>query len=331
MQALDIKHLNILREFVRKNRKNGVIGFSPSPEEGVIRIFVEHEKAIEKVSIPHIEGYGFEIVISGEFKALNQMDGEGRKGDDEDRTGFFDPLVAGISIGHYRITAGTLGWFGIKNGKAVIISNNHVLAWENRGKKGDKILQPGPYDINRHGWNIDDQKYVAGYLLGYVPISFERYRCPFRNTLYFVGKAMGIVKAKANVVDLAWALASRKSVYKILELNEIHGWATPKKGLKVVKSGRTTGVTSGVIDQTQYYGYVTYSRGIAWFEEQILIKSQGYAFSKGGDSGSIVLDEDGFFIGILFAGNEQYTVVNPAIYVLQYLNKNGIKMVHVER
>jgi len=671
MQTLDLKYLNILKEFVRRNRKNGVIGFSPSPEEGVIRIFVKHEKAIEKVSIPHIEGYGFEIVISGEFKALNQMDGEGLNGDDEkeetDRTDFFDPLVAGISIGHYRITAGcippgygvlanptfkdiseiregdmvltlngwekviwhgsricyegvlieidpwylppvrftpehpilvsekvykgrwlvgytdtkwveaknvtkqhylvvpklplgnveinedfaeflgiyvaegstnfysnehgtnyrvriavkegkiadhierllnrlfskvivshtnsamreftiyskklysflrrecgenartkrvpkcilngtrkvierflnglvlgdgwietrgrretywvhttsrrlawdvwilwnklgylasirerevkeriyegrvlprticydisvnknsknyyklvgdkylvpirnirtvpysgvvynfstpsqhycvpfvvhnTLGWFGIKNGNIVFITNNHVIGWENKGKKGDPILQPGRYDIEQHGWNPNDPKFIAGKLLGYVPISFESYKCPYRNTVYSMGKLLHLAKPKSNYVDLAWGLAERKVNLEILGLGTVNGWTFPKEGMKVVKSGRTTGVTRGVIDQTQYYGYVTYSRGIAWFEKQILIKSQGTPFSRGGDSGSIVLDEDGFFIGILFAGNEQYTVVNPAFYVLQYLSENGIKMVGVER
>ncbi len=58
------------------------------------------------------------------------------------------PLEIGGSIGHFKITAGTLGCFVRKrSGSAVrILSNNHVLANENAAKKGDAIIQPGRYD-----------------------------------------------------------------------------------------------------------------------------------------------------------------------------------------
>jgi len=61
------------------------------------------------------------------------------------------PLLIGASIGHYRITAGTLGAFVVlrKGGQVRILSNNHVLADEDRGKKGDAVLQPGAYDGGR--------------------------------------------------------------------------------------------------------------------------------------------------------------------------------------
>ena len=58
------------------------------------------------------------------------------------------PLKIGSSIGHYKITAGTLGGFvrSRDDGSVLILSNNHVLANENKGKKGDAILQPGAID-----------------------------------------------------------------------------------------------------------------------------------------------------------------------------------------
>src|SRR5204863_5993102 len=58
------------------------------------------------------------------------------------------PLLVGLSLGHFRITAGTLGAFVRlrKGGQARVLSNNHVLADENRGKAGDAVLQPGAYD-----------------------------------------------------------------------------------------------------------------------------------------------------------------------------------------
>ena len=58
------------------------------------------------------------------------------------------PLVIGCSIGHFAITAGTLGCFVTdrKTKAALILSNNHVLANENNAKKGDAIIQPGDFD-----------------------------------------------------------------------------------------------------------------------------------------------------------------------------------------
>ncbi|HMH49116.1 MAG TPA: hypothetical protein VK548_02710, partial [Candidatus Acidoferrum sp.] len=58
------------------------------------------------------------------------------------------PLRIGGSIGHIRVTAGTLGCFVRDRtaGATLILSNNHVLADENRAKPGDPIIQPGDLD-----------------------------------------------------------------------------------------------------------------------------------------------------------------------------------------
>jgi hypothetical protein len=65
------------------------------------------------------------------------------------------PLRTGLSVGHHAITAGTLGGFlrvaseePDLSGALHLLSNNHVLADENRAKVGDVILQPGRYE----GW-----------------------------------------------------------------------------------------------------------------------------------------------------------------------------------
>ena len=63
------------------------------------------------------------------------------------------PAQGGFSVGHYQITAGTLGtccydlspFPGIPS-RYYILSNNHVLANANNARVGDPILQPGPYD-----------------------------------------------------------------------------------------------------------------------------------------------------------------------------------------
>ncbi len=58
------------------------------------------------------------------------------------------PLRPGASIGHYKITAGTIGALAIekRSDQVVVLSNNHVLANENNAKKGDAIVQAGIYD-----------------------------------------------------------------------------------------------------------------------------------------------------------------------------------------
>ena len=58
------------------------------------------------------------------------------------------PAPGGVSLGHYQITAGTLGCVvhDHQTGVRMILSNNHVLANRNDGRPGDPILQPGPAD-----------------------------------------------------------------------------------------------------------------------------------------------------------------------------------------
>ena len=71
------------------------------------------------------------------------------------RERFRPNIPAGVSIGHYAVTAGTLGAvvFDNNTGEPLILSNNHVLANSNQGAIGDAILQPGTTD---HGLRPDD-------------------------------------------------------------------------------------------------------------------------------------------------------------------------------
>ena len=76
------------------------------------------------------------------------------------------PVVPpGVTIGHYRITAGTFGCLVRRGEERFILSNNHVLADINAGEEGDAILQPGPSD----GGTADDR---VATLADYVPIDF---------------------------------------------------------------------------------------------------------------------------------------------------------------
>jgi len=71
------------------------------------------------------------------------------------RTSRCRPCQPGVSIGHYKSTAGTFGAVvkDKQTGDLMILSNNHVLAngssfQEAKAKVGDPVLQPGGCDTS---------------------------------------------------------------------------------------------------------------------------------------------------------------------------------------
>lgn len=82
--------------------------------------------------------------------------------------GRYRPAPGGVSVGHFNVTAGTIGCL-VKKGEVVcVLSNNHVLADVNQGKPGDAIVQPGPYD----GGQVPADQ--IGKLTTFVPIDFTK-------------------------------------------------------------------------------------------------------------------------------------------------------------
>ena len=104
---------------------------------------------------------------------------------------------------------------------------------------------------------------------------------------------------------------------RILEIGEPHGAVEGTLGMKIKKSGRTTGVTRGEITQVDVTVQVQYdATKIATFTGQLMAGPM----SSGGDSGSVVLDENDYVTGLLFAGSEVATVINTIQNVLKALN-----------
>jgi hypothetical protein len=229
----------------------------------------------------------------------------------------FRPAPGGVSIGHGAITAGTLGCWVTKNGQKVILSNNHVLANSNDAEIGDPILQPGPFD----GGNFP-QDHIAN-LEQFVPIAFEGEpsQCQFANAVISVFNLacrainsntryrVTNIQAVDNLVDAAIARPLNPADIKdeILNIGPIQGTVQGELGLAVKKSGRTTGFTTGEIQQVDVTANVQYGAGqIALFSDQLLAG----AMSQGGDSGSAVLDDDNRLTGLLFAGSDTTTIIN---------------------
>lgn len=267
--------------------------------------------------VPDILGYKdrfafpTDVIQVGEFRALS-------------RTDKVRPCPGGMSIGHYLITAGTFG-FLVRDkisGKAVILSNNHVLANSNNSNIGDSIYQPGHYD---DGCEVDR---IAG-LLRFVPIQFAEDTCPVTNLYLWLGNLFAkLVKSKSrfyakrqveNYVDCAIALPDNPTdvLSTILDIGKVKGINSDVEvGAKLKKSGRTTELTFGEVQSIGTTVLVNYGGKNALFADQI-VSTVG---SAGGDSGSGILDTNNNFVALLFAGGEGTTIGNPAKRVLDDLN-----------
>ena len=196
------------------------------------------------------------------------------------------PLLLGGSVGHHLVTAGTLGGFVRlpKNDALLILSNNHVLANENQAKAGDPILQPGSYDGGRNPRDV-------------------------------IAKLHAFVRIKrrgANTVDAAVAALEAGIAYDAVELTGLGKLAGLgpdflDEGLAVAKIGRTTGLTRGRVTAFELDDIkVGFDAGVSRFDGQIEIEGAGdHPFSDGGDSGSLIVDDDLQAVALLFAGSDQ--------------------------
>lgn len=217
------------------------------------------------------------------------------------------PLQMGLSIGHYKITAGTLGCFVRRrsDGMLLILSNNHVLADENDAQIGDAILQRGKLDGGKKSSET-------------------------------IGSLVKFVKLKsttANLVDCAVATINDDIPYNIRTLKGLgqlkgQGPFPLDDDIELFKVGRTTQATRGRMTAFEMDNLVfEYDMGDITFDNQIEIEGvESHAFSDGGDSGSLVVDADRKGVALLFGGNDQggsnglgFTYATPLKVVLDRL------------
>ncbi len=252
------------------------------------------------------------------------------------------PAPGGVSIGHYAITAGTFGCVVRRDGMRMVLSNNHVLANSNQADIGDDILQPGPTDGGARPADV-----IAS-LYDFIPIVFDGETPPPGNgstcslangaaaVLNSLSSAAGrksrlmavyadeqdvstAAQATGNKVDCAIAkpISDNDILDDILEIGPIEGVADGTLGLAIKKSGRTTGLTNGTIQQIDVTSVVNYGSGKnATFTDQIMAGN----ISAGGDSGSAILNEQNEIVGLLFAGSSNTTIINRIQNVFELLN-----------
>lgn len=201
-----------------------------------------------------------------------------------DRKRRLDPMMPGVSIANVHETAGTLGCLVKENagGETRVLSNWHVLHG-GEGKIGDPITQPGSFDDNR--------------------VSDNRCGALVRSFLGLAG-------------DCAIAsIDGRAATEETLDLGvSVRQIGDPELGDRVVKSGRTTGVTHGTVTRVHTISKLSYKgqgeQQIGSFEigPDPERPAENAEISMGGDSGSAWMASDAageaseMMLGLHFAG-----------------------------
>lgn len=198
-------------------------------------------------------------------------------------------VAPGMSVGNLWTSAGTIGAFvrDRESGKVMLLSNWHVLQGS-RANIGVEVVQPGRHDDNR--------------------VDLNRIGQLVRSHLGAAG-------------DCAIASVSGRSVSAdVLELGvRVRSIGDPELGDRVVKSGRTTGVTYGRVERVEVNAKLNYGDGISetigGFEIGIdpMAPPADGEISQGGDSGAawLAVDADGrptdVMLGLHFAGDDDGT------------------------
>ena len=204
---------------------------------------------------------------------------------------------------------GTLGALVNYGGVPHILSNNHVVARSGNAANGEDIIQPGLIDV---GCNAGNSNVVADFIGDVVPLGSGN-----------VDAALALPRVGA--VDLTGALLNIGI--------PCAGIQAATAGLSVAKSGRTTGYTTGTVQAVNVSVNVGYQKGCnsgkrftVPFANQITITPG--SFSAGGDSGSLIVSNDGTPnpVGLLFAGSSSVTIANPAQTVVNAFG-NGFSFV----
>ena len=216
--------------------------------------------------------------------------------------------VSGSNVkDHTRIycCGGTLGSLLTAGSTQYILSNNHILARQDRATPGENISQPGLIDNGCQPATIVADFTAAPTLGSNVDAAVAALRAGKMDSTGFI-EGIGTISSVTKA---------------------------PAVGLAVEKSGRTTGTTAGTISSINTSVNVQYQircgsgkKYIISYTNQIVINGSG--FSAGGDSGSLIVSNTSTChqpVGLLFAGSSTDTIANP---INQVLNKVGTALGH---
>jgi hypothetical protein len=365
-------------------RKQNVVGVAAGyrfsggqpTDEPAVAVLVQQKKPVAALSaddlVPaEIDGVRTDVYEVGYLQAQQQTMGLRSE---------VRPIPGGVSIGHFKVTAGTLGVMvrDRTTGDRFLLSNNHVLANSNEALKGDPILQPGPTD---GGEAPDDvvaklerfipMKYLEGDIQPPDPDPTPDPRpdptpdprpdppprqpvpgdsgCDVVNAMMAIGNVLARLSGSqkrltastqavggptmtgfaaqttdvANTVDAALARPINQALFldEIANIGLVQETVPPALGMRIRKTGRTTGYTESTITLLNATVNVAYntSQGprTARFTGQVIADPM----SQGGDSGSLIVETGvNRAVGLLFAGSPLATIFTPISTVFNALN-----------
>lgn len=220
------------------------------------------------------------------------------------------PVKMGTSGGEFNdasslyCCAGTLGSLVNYDGKICILSNNHVLARSGTSVTGDDTIQPGLIDSN---CSTSTSNRIGDFAGNLVPLGSANV-----DAALSIART-GSVDATGSILDIGVPCSKLQ---------------TPSLNMPVMKSGRTSGFTTGTITSLNTSVTIQYQKGCntgkkfnVTFTNQIV----STAMSTSGDSGSLLLSNDGTPnpLGLLFAGSTSVTIYNPIQQVVNAFTAGG--------
>jgi hypothetical protein len=205
--------------------------------------------------------------------------------------------------------AGTMGALVTKHQRLYVLSNNHVIAACNHTPLGTPILAPANMD-GRPGAR------APGEVCRHSEI------CELRSGTQALVQPLREDAALAEVVD--------SNLVTSWQGDDANGFDTPSQvaplfsGMAVKKVGRTTGLTTGTVEATLTPFAIPYKSrhftATVWFQDAWSVRgTNGSHFALQGDSGSLVVDNDGGgAVGLVFAvaGSGDYAIIIPMTHVV---------------
>jgi hypothetical protein len=200
--------------------------------------------------------------------------------------------------------SGTLGSLVTDGTTNYILSNNHILARQDQAAVGEDISQPGL---------IDNGCRVATIVADFT-------KAPLLGT----NVDAAVAALRTGTMDATGFIEGIGTISK--------NTLVPSVGMAVIKSGRTSGTTTGTIASINTSVNVQYQKScgqgkkfVISYTNQVLINSS--TFSAGGDSGSLILSNDAAFhpVALLYAGSSSTTIANP---INEVITKVGTVLGH---
>lgn len=207
-------------------------------------------------------------------------------------------------ISRFFCCGGTLGSLVLRDGVFCILSNNHILARSGSASTGEDDIQPG---LIENGCSTSGVNIVGDFLGNVVPLGSANVD---------VGLSVarsGMVDTSGSILDIGVPCSTTQNA---------------TVGLAVMKSGRTTGFTTGTVQTVNTSVSIQYQKGCGQGKKFVISYTNQISttnMSAGGDSGSLLLSNDGSPnpVGLLYAGSSSATIYNPVQDVVNAIQAGG--------